>query len=99
MNEIEQIKQELLKLNFNVNSKGILYWIKAIEIIKEYPLKLKMTEIYEDIAKIYNTTYSRVERGMRTAIEPAKKNIQNEYGYYKKICNSTFLELIRFKII
>lgn len=98
-NFMEDIKTELLELNFNVDSIGIVYWIEAIKIIKDNPIIWDMLDIYEYIAQKYHTTLSKVERGMRTAIEPAKENIQKKYCYYKKIKNQTFLSLIRFKLI
>lgn len=96
---MEDIKQELLELNFNVDSIGIIYWVEAIKLIKNNPLVWDMIDVYEYIAKIYNSTITRVERGMRTAIAPARANIQKKYGYYAKIKNQTFLDLIRFKLI
>ncbi len=96
---MDEIKQELLELKFNVDSVGIIYWIEAIKLIKENPLLWDMEDIYNYVADAYNSTRARVERGMRTAIEPARENIQNKYGYYAKIKNQTFLDLIRFKLI
>lgn len=96
---MDEIKKELLELNFNVDSIGIIYWIESIKFIKENPLNWNMIDIYEYVAKIHNSTKSKIERGMRTAIEPAKENIQKKYGYYAKIRNQTFLDLIRFKLI
>ena len=96
---MEDIKNELLELNFNVDSIGIVYWIDAIKIIKNNPLIWDMRDIYEKVAKKNITTSSKVERGMRTAITPAKENIQKKYGYYNKIKNQTFLDLIKFKLI
>lgn len=96
---MDEIKQELLKLNFNVDSIGIIYWIEAIRYIKENPLVWDMADVYEYVAQIYNSTSTKIERSMRTAIEPARKNIQKKYGYYAKIKNQTFLDLIRFRLI
>lgn len=98
-NEIEETKNELLELGFNVDSVGIVYWVDAIKIVKNNPLIWDMCDIYEKVAKKNITTSTKVERGMRTSIEPAKENIQKKYSYYKPIKNSTFLNLIRFKII
>lgn len=96
---MEGIKKELLELNFDVESIGIIYWVEAIKIVKENPLEWRVGEIYSTIADKYNTTYSKIEREMRYSITPAKKNIQKKYGYYDKIKNSTFLSLIRYKLI
>lgn len=96
---MDDIKQELLELKFNVDSVGILYWIEAIKFIKKNPLVWDMTDIYENVAKIHNSTKYKVERLMRYAMLPAMENIQRKYRYYAKIKNQTFLDLIRFKLI
>lgn len=99
MEVIDEIKQELLELGFNVNSVGIMYWIEAIRFAKENPTVWETYFIYEYVANIYSSTASRVERAMRHAIKDAEKNIQKKYSYYGTIKNSTFLNLIRFKLI
>ena len=96
---MEDIKQELLSLDFNVDSIGIVYWIEAIKYVKNHPLAWDMMDIYEYVAKKHDTTASRAERGMRTAIQTAKDKIQQRYKYYNKINNSTYLNLIRYKLI
>lgn len=97
--KMDEIKQELLELKFNVDSVGIIYWIEAIKLIKKNPLVWDMIDIYENVAKTHNSTKYKVERLMRYAIFPARENIQRKYGYYGKIKNQTFLDLIRFKLI
>ena len=99
MKIIDEIKQELLELGFNVNSVGIMYWIEAVRYSKENPTVRETYFIYEYVANKYGSTASRVERAMRHAIKDAEKNIQKKYGYYGTIKNSTFLNLIRFKLI
>ena len=96
---MEEIKNELLELGFNVDSIGIIYWVEAIKIMKENPLIWDMIDIYEKIAKKYNSTYPRIERCMRHCIKNAIENIQKKYGYYGTIKNQTYLSLIRFKLI
>lgn len=96
---LNEIKQELLELGFDVDSIGIVYWIDAIKYSKANPLEWKMGIIYEFIAEKYNSTTARVERAMRHSMTSAIENIQKKYGYYNKIKNSTFLNLIRFKLI
>lgn len=49
MNNRDEIKQELIGLGFNVNSKGIAYFIDAIEYIKENTYKLNIQ--YDDVLK------------------------------------------------
>lgn len=99
METIDEIKQELLELGFNVNSRGIMYWIEAIKYAKENPTEWETFFLYDYIAKRYGSTERRVERAMRVAIAPAIENIQKKYNYHGKIKTSTFLSLIRFKLI
>lgn len=96
---MEEIKNELLELGFNVDSKGILYWVDAIKYIKENPLWWDIYDIYEYLAEKYNTSTANIERNLRTSITPAKKIIQEKYNYPRHIKNSTFLHLIKYKII
>ncbi len=96
---MNEIKQELLDLNFNVDSVGIILWVEAIRYVKENKLCWDMAEIYEYLAKKYDFTPSKIERNLRTAIAPAKDNIMKKYNYYKPIKNITFLNLIKFKLI
>ena len=99
METIDEIKHELLELGFNVNSRGIMYWIEAIKCAKENPKEWETYFIYEYVAELYSSTAPRVERAMRVAIAPAVENIQKKYNYHGKIKTSTFLSLIRFKLI
>lgn len=95
----KNIKEELIKLNFRIESVGSIYWVESIKIMMKNPLLYNMGKIYEKIAKKYQTTSCAVERLMRYAIEPAKKNIQRKYNYYNKVTITTFMDLIRFEII
>lgn len=96
---MEEMKEKLLTLGFNADSIGITYWIDAIKYIKEHPLWWDIYDIYEYLATKYKISVARVERNLRTAIAPAKKNIQEKYKYYRSIKNSTFLHLIKIELI
>lgn len=95
----DDIKQELLELNFRASSIGLVYWIEAIRYFEKNMRTYEMMDIYYHIAKKYKSTIKLVERAMRYTLEPAKKNIQEKYHYYDKINTQTFLGLIRFKLI
>lgn len=95
----KKIKEELLKLNFKIESIGTIYWIECIRIMMKNPLIYNMGEIYIKVAKKHKTTPTAIERLMRYALEPAKKNIQKKYKYYNKITITTFMDLVRFEII
>lgn len=94
-----EIKNELLELGFNLDSVGIIYWVEAIKYVEEHPLWWDIYDIYEYIAEEFKTSVTAAERNLRTAIKPAKKNIQEKYNYFRPIKNQTFLHLIRFKLI
>lgn len=94
---MNDIKNMLLELGFNVNSIGIIYWVEAINYVLRNPLWWDIMDIYDFIAQKYKISISQVERNLRTAIEPAKKHIQDKYKYYKPIKNCTFLNLIKLE--
>ena len=77
-----EIKDMLLSLSFNLNSIGFKYWITAISINQNTNnyLKNSIENVYQQVAKIHNTTRNRVERAMRTARETATERIQQKYN-------------------
>lgn len=90
------IKEILLKLKFNINSKGFEYWIQAIHLYTTFNEKIKMTELYEQLAFEFITDAYVIERNMRTASKTAYKNIQEYFNYDNKITNKAILQLFRF---
>ena len=87
------INKLLLKLQFNVSSIGFHYWATAImQYRKNYYNTIE--PVYYDVAKIHNTTRTRVERAMRTAKATATEQIQKQFNYYNKLTNKTVLELL-----
>ena len=84
-----KIKKELLELGFCINSKEIFYWIDLIKLAKENP-NMEITKMYIELAKMNKTSYTSIERCLRTAMQPAKINIQKKYNYNSKISNLTF---------
>jgi hypothetical protein len=93
-----KIKKELLELGFCINSKGIFYWIDLIKLAKENP-NMEITKMYIELAKMNKTSYTSIERCLRTAMQPAKINIQKKYNYNSKISNLTFLNLMKYELI
>lgn len=96
---MDEIKRELIELNFNIDSVGIIYWIKAIRLIQQNPNILNIMEIYKTIGQRYNKSSNAVERAMRVSISTARKNIQEKYNYNREIKNHTFLNLIRYELL
>lgn len=90
------INKLLLKLQFNVSTIGFNYWITAINLYRKNYFKYNNTieQVYYDVAKIHNTTITRVERAMRTAKATATEQIQKQFNYYNKLTNKTVLELL-----
>lgn len=96
-----EIKDMLLSLSFNLNSIGFKYWITAISINRNTNnyLKNSIENVYQQVAKIHNTTRNRVERAMRTARETATERIQEKYNYGLKLTNKSVLILLSENII
>ena len=94
--QVNTIPKILLKLQFNVSSIGFYYWITAIKQYQKNYYKYNNTieKVYNDVAKIHNTTRTRVERAMRTAKATATEEIQKQFNYYNKLTNKTVLELL-----
>lgn len=94
--QVNTISKILLKLQFNVSSIGFNYWATAIMLYRKNYYKYNNTieQVYYDVARIYNTTRTRVERAMRTAKATAIEQIQKQYNYYNKLTNKTVLELL-----
>lgn len=98
MNKAQQVTTitKLLELQFNVSSIGFQYWETAIMLYRKkyYEYNNTIEQVYYDVAKIYNSTITRVERAMRTARTPATEQIQKQFNYYNKLTNKTVLELL-----
>lgn len=93
--QVNTISKMLLKLQFNVSSIGFYYWVTAIMQYRKNYYKYNNTieQVYHDVAKIHNTTRTRVERAMRTAKATATEQIQKQFNY-NKLTNKTVLELL-----
>ena len=94
--QVSIIPNLLLKLQFNITSIGFNYWITAINLYRTnyYIYNNTIEQVYQDVAKIHNTTRTRVERAMRTAKATATEQIQKQFNYYNKLTNKTVLELL-----
>lgn len=94
--QVNTIPKLLLKLQFNVSSIGFNYWTTAIKQYRKNYFKYNNTieQVYHDVAKIHNTTRTRVERAMRTARKTATEEIQKEFNYNRRLTNKTVLELL-----
>ena len=94
--QVTKIPNLLLKLQFNVSSIGFNYWVTAIMQYRKnyYQYNNTIENVYNDVARVHNTTRTRVERAMRTAKATATEEIQKQFNYYNKLTNKTVLELL-----
>jgi two-component system response regulator (stage 0 sporulation protein A) len=94
---MKQIKDTLKELGIMPNLKGYHYLADAIELcIEEVKTRKSVSSwmwIYRKVARIHNTTPSRVERCIRNAVDKATQT-----ELYKKIiyesANSAFIALV-----
>lgn len=94
---MKQIKDTLKELGIMPNLKGYHYLADAIELcieeIKAHKSVSSWMWIYQKVARIHNTTHSRVERCIRNAVDKATQT-----ELYKKIIyestNSAFIALV-----
>ncbi|WP_273483659.1 sporulation initiation factor Spo0A C-terminal domain-containing protein [Desulforamulus ruminis] len=89
------ISQLLQKLGTPLHIKGYRYLSTAIQMVsQDYLLLFAVTkELYPSIAKIYDTTPSRVERAMRHAVRVMDRNGGGYYSlnFTSQPTNSEFL--------
>lgn len=98
MNEkMSLIKEELLELGLNPASKGVFYWLEAIQYVINIDRKWIMQDVYKYVANNNNSEMPSIERALRTSLKPAHKNIQQKYKCNKKVTNKMFLDLMIFK--
>ena len=66
-----EIAEDLMSMGFRPNYLGYRYLIEAVQLHIDTPTAVRALHkgIYEEIARRYGTTVSRVERGIRYAIE------------------------------
>ena len=88
-----EIKELLNKLGIRINVKGYWFWITAIQY-KSGHENVSMSKLYNEVAKIHNTTASRVERALRHAYGYIRKDVEQYFNIKYALNNSTFLLLM-----
>lgn len=74
---------QLIQEKITPDIQGFWYISKAIELYEPFD---KFTCLYNDVAKVYNTTASRVERSIRHAIARTGEKIAvSQYIAIKKL--------------
>lgn len=76
----EKIINEMLKLKFNINSKGFEYWVDGI-IYYHSINDCTIMSIYRYIADKYKTSVTNVEKVMRSSSEIIKEELEKKLGY------------------
>lgn len=67
----KEIAEEIMRLGIRPDIKGYRFLLEAVRLRIENPTGGFCKDIYEGVAKKFNTTTSRVERAIRHSIECA----------------------------
>lgn len=86
----------LLQLGIMPNLVGFDYICKAVEIVRANK-RIKVTHLYDEIAKELNTNASSVERSIRFAMSKVAHEKWKEFGAFCKT-NSEFIHTICLKL-
>ena len=89
----KKIEMILDKLQIPIDLAGYKYWITMLEKFNE-DKEAKITALYIEVAKEHHTTYIRVERSLRHAVNKCENKIQRYFNVDYKITNKRFLCLI-----
>lgn len=94
-----KIEDVLLRMGIPAGIKGFAYIVDAVEYIDEHGTDISVTrELYPAIAKIRNTTASRVERAIRHAFWIARNKGEKEeaerYIGFKNCENSNSIAML-----
>ena len=66
--ECDQICQLLLRLGANRDSQGFRFACRGVELLREQGESIQLKAIYHGLAEEFSTTWSCVERNLRTTI-------------------------------
>lgn len=99
------IRAVLIEIGIKVHIKGFRFWITAISyLINENEEDVKMTYLYDYVARKHKTTMSKSERAMRYAYQELEINseystvqdyLKNYFSVPYSINNTAFLYLVR----
>ena len=93
----------LIELGIPANVAGFQYIVDAMCLFEDKDWRNgKITVLYEKIAKMNNTTASRVERGMRTAFDSALSRGNSgqvaRYLTFQKPTNGNLLHVLYLRL-
>ena len=96
MNRREKLKEILDNLEIHPYLLGYKFLITAVNLYMDNGMRLKC--IYVTIARLYDTTVSRVERNLRTTFEKNEELIKQYFNVNYKISTGKLLSLIAREI-
>ena len=100
-----KIFNELIKLSVPCDVSGFGYLMTAIQLVLSGSNYLKVTvNLYPEIARIYNTKPSRVDRAIRHAIKNAineqdETDVIKYFGKHKSITNALFIATVANRVM
>ncbi len=93
-----KIKELLNDIGIPMHLKGYEYWIEAIEYYMTNSRVKKMGQVYDKLAKQFNTTKYAVDRDLRYPIYRYQKQIKDYFKVNYKIKVPCFLKFIIEKL-
>ncbi len=98
----DRSKDVLIKMGMPISIRGFKYIPDFMELFESGYEDAKITALYADVAKKYNTTGSRVERAIRHAFEGvvanAPRDLMEKYLSYDNTTNSNLLKLLYYRL-
>lgn len=97
----KKVEEVLIELGIYPNLLGFDYICKAVEILSTSNRRVKIVDgLYVDIAKEFDSTASRVERGIRHAISKMNKDSESyrKYVGIKYPTNSVVLHTLAVRL-
>lgn len=89
----------LKKYGFRRGNCGFNFLCKAVELYEEQNGKTRTCCIYQKVAREYDTTPQRVERGIRTCVETTfdrSRQLQQQLGCSDKPTNSEMIATLYY---
>ena len=81
------------------NGRSFKYWLDLLLYISESKLdSFNIMNFYDNLAKKYNSSSSRVERVLRYGKSKIEKQIMNKYNIKTKIQNETIVNIFILKV-
>lgn len=85
------------ELGLKITRSGYYLWTtlilqvyNQIDNIENFS-NIHITQVYKELAKAKDSTYTKIERNLRTLIEDKQEQLQKYFNYNNRIDNKTFL--------